>query len=218
MFFLHLLCSNIIIVIVITAIPIITVTIWVNWALSYPEGKAKHWEEQWWVKMQGGEKHPEFHFCFLGKVSPKEPKADSWGTEECWTAGARLMAQPATTSRLRGETAPVVMLDFLLILLFISFFFLPPPSRTCREVLWAGVTSHCSHQLQDLTHMRGQKPWVPHWSSACCFRAWSCPSNAHNNKKSQIIPSAWEDTPLLCAQLCDTRCSPAELPITEPAC
>lgn len=158
MFFLHLLCSSMIIVIVITAIPIITVTIWVNWALSYPEGKAKHWEAQWWVKMRGGKKQPEFHFCFLSKVSPKEPKTESWVTEECWTAGARLMAQPAATSRLRGETAPVVMLDFLLILLLISFFFLPSPSRTCRDVLWAGLTSHCSHQLQDLTHMRGQKP------------------------------------------------------------
>lgn len=223
MFFLHLLCSSIIIVIVIvitliTALPIITVTIWVNWTLSYPEGKGKRWEAQWWAKIQGGKKQHEFHFCSPCKVSPKEPKADSWGTEECWTAGALLMAQPATTSRLRSGTAPVVMLDFLLILLLISFFFLPSPSRTCRDVLWAGVTSRCSHQQQDLTHMKGQKPWVPHWGSACCFHAWSCPSNAHKNKKSHIILSAREDTPLLPAQLCDTRCSPAELPITEPAC
>lgn len=142
MFFLHLLCSSIIIVIVITlitAIPIIA--IWVNWRLSYPESKGKHWEAQWWAKMQGGKKQHRFHFCSPCKVCPKEPKADSWGTGECWTAGALLMAQPATTSRLRSGIAPVVMLDFLLILLLIFFFFLPSPSRTCRGVLWAGVTS-----------------------------------------------------------------------------
>lgn len=185
MFFLHLLCSNIIIVIVITlitAVPIITVTIWVNWMLSYPEGKGKHWEARWWVKMQRGKKQPEYHFCFLSKVSPKEPKADSWGTEEGWTAGAWLMAQPRA-----GWEVKLLLwwcLNFLLILLLISFFFFPSPSTACSDVLWAGVTSRCSHQLQDLTHRKCQEPWVPHWGSACCFHAWSWPSNAHNNKKA----------------------------------
>lgn len=59
------------------------------------------------------------------------------------------MAQPATMSRLRSETAPVVMLDFLLILPLILFLFLPSPHRMCRDVLWAGLTSLFSHQLQD---------------------------------------------------------------------
>lgn len=68
------------------------------------------------------------------------------------------MAQPATTSRLRSGSAPMVMLDFLLILPLILYFFLPSSHRTCRDVLWAEATSRFSHQLQDQTHVKGQKP------------------------------------------------------------
>lgn len=129
--------------------------------LSYPESKGKHWEAQWWAGMQGGKKQHQFHFCSPWKVSPKEPKADSWGTGECWTAGALLMAQPATTSRLRSGTAPVGMLDFLLILLLIFLFFLPSPSRTCRGVLWAGVTSRAPISSRTWPTWRVRSPECP---------------------------------------------------------
>lgn len=221
MFFFHLLCSSIIIVIVITlitAVPIITVTLWVCWTLSYPEGKGKHWETQWWAKIQGRKKQPEFQFCFLSKVSPKEPKADSWGTEECWNAGAWLMAQPAAMNRLRSETTPVVMLDFLQILLLISFFFLPSPSRACR--MFFGQQWHLLAPISCRTWptWRVKDPECPTEALPAVSMHDPVPVMLIIIKKPQITLCAWEDTPSSLLRLCDSRCSPAELPIPEPAC